>query len=172
MENSRFVARYPKSVPPTQHQEDPMRTAVIRYCLSATLAIPALSRAAFEYSVRIESSPLFRTEALEPPPLANLAAGQAVRLIHHGAAQSLVETAGGMKGWMRNADLLALAPAPGGEHRLGEQDVFGGGELAVSPDSWVLPGSRGELLAPDRSFTAEIAEALDKEQVEMRHDEN
>ncbi len=148
-----------------------MRTALLRYCLPVTLVFPALSLATLGYTLKHDAD-LYRTEALEPPPLASLEAGQAVRMLHPGAAQSLIETAGGMKGWVRNGDLLAMAPAGAQKHELPNQRVSGAGEVNVSP--WVNNGAvdADMAVALDRAFSAEITEALDKEQVEMRHDEN
>lgn len=148
-----------------------MRTALLRYCLSASLVFPALSLASLGYTVKRDAD-LYRTEALQPPPLASLDAGQAVRMLHRGPAQSLIETAGGLKGWIRNEDLLAMAPAGTQEHRLADQKVTGAGEVNVSP--WIEHGAVDANVDVnlDRAFAAEISEMLDKEQVEMRHDEN
>ncbi|MBW8889688.1 MAG: hypothetical protein JF616_18175 [Fibrobacteres bacterium] len=148
-----------------------MRTALLRYCLPVTLVFPALSLASLGYALKHDAD-LYRTETLEPPPLASLEAGQSVRMLHPGAAQSLVETVGGLKGWVRNGDLLALAPAGAQKHELPNQKVTGAGDVNVSP--WVNNGAvdADMAVAPDRAFAAEIIETLDKEQVEMRHDEN
>lgn len=149
-----------------------MRTALPRYCLSALLALPALSSASLGYSVKTQDAPVFRTEALEPPPLGTLESGLSVRLIHRGPSGSLIETEGGLKGWMRNADLLAMAAARPGEHRLGAQKVVSGGEPAISPNTQHQNFGIEVSLEPDRTFSGEILEAMDREQVEMRHDEN
>jgi len=148
-----------------------MRTALLRYCLSVTLVFPALSLASPDYTIKHDAD-LYGTEALQPPPLASLEAGQAVHMLHPGGAQSLIETAGGLKGWVRNQDLLAMAPAGAQKHELPNQKVTGAGEVNISP--WVNNGAvdADVALAPDRAFSAEIIEVLDKEQIEMRHDEN
>lgn len=151
-----------------------MRTALLRYCLPVSLVFPALSLASLAttgYSLKHDAE-IYRTEAMEPPPLASLTEGQSVRLIHKGQVGSLVETGSGLKGWIRNGDLLAMAPAAGGEHRIGDQQVVGGGDLNVSP--WIQRPviDAGAEVVLDRGFSAEILETLDKEQVEMRNDEN
>jgi hypothetical protein len=148
-----------------------MRTARLRLCLSVSLVFPALSLASLEYTVKHDAE-VYRTEALEPPPMASLSEGQAVRLIHQGPEGSLIETGTGLKGWIRNGDLLALAPATGGDHRLGDQQVMGGGELNVSPLTLKLRFNPDADVILDRGFAGEILETVDKEQVEMRHDEN
>lgn len=150
-----------------------MRTALLRYCLPMSLVFPAFSFASLAslgYTIKHDAD-LYRTEALEPPPLASLDAGQAVQLLHRGPAQSLVGTAGGLKGWMRNEDLLAVAPAGAQEHRLSDQKVTGD-ELNISP--LILEGAVDTRVPVEfeRTFRGEISEMLDKEQVEMRHDEN
>ncbi len=149
-----------------------MRTALPRYCLSALLSLPALSSAALGYSVKNGDAPIFRTEALEPPPLGSLEAGLAVRLLQEGPSGSLIETEGGLKGWMRNSDLLAMASARPGDHRWGDQQVKGGGEAAISPYTFIPRVEHVEPIALGRTFSGEILEAMDREQVEMRHDEN
>lgn len=148
-----------------------MRTALLRYCLPMSLVFPALSLASLGYTVKHDAD-LYRTEALEPPPLASLDAGQAVTLLHRGPAQSLVATAGGLKGWIHNEDLLAMAPSGAQEHRMPNQKVTGADEVNVSPIVFNGAVDAESAVALDRAFMAEISEMLDKEQVEMRHDEN
>lgn len=147
-----------------------MRTALLRYCLPMSLVFPALSLASLGYTIRHDAD-LFRTEALEPPPLASLDAGQAVSMRQRGPAVSLVETADGLKGWVRNENLLAMLPVGPQEHRLSDQKVTGG-EVNVSP--LVFEGAVDTRVPVEfeRTFKGEITEMLDKEQVEMRHDEN
>lgn len=148
-----------------------MRNALPRFCLSGFLAFAIPASAALTYSVKTPSADLFRTSALEPPPLATLAEGEVLKMIHRGAASSLLETEGGIKGWMRNADLLAMRSAKDNRHEIEEQDVVGRGRV-WSPIIPGMPfGLDGEL-RPDRDFDGEIVEPKDREEVEMRHDEN
>ena len=152
-----------------------MRTASLRYCLSAIAvsAFPALVHASLGYSVKIEGAEVYRTEKLEPPPITSLGQGQALKLIHQGPAGSMVETEGGVKGWMRNGDLLAMENAPGGDFKLGNQPITGGGDPNISPTILMMPSRwEPEVFGLDRSFGDEIVEPMDREQVEMRHDEN
>lgn len=89
-----------------------MRPATPRYryaTLTASLLFAALSAsAALEHRVKADDTPVFRTRLLEPPPLATLAEGDAVELIHQGRSESMVKTDGNVRGWMRNADLVAV----------------------------------------------------------------
>lgn len=149
-----------------------MRTASYRYCLPAFLAFAIPASAALTYTVKPSAAELFRTEALEPPPLATLAQGDVLKLIHEGAASSLLETEGGIKGWMRNSDLLAMKSAEGQAFKLKEQVVNPYGRLNVSPDIWRKRFDNADMLPLERVFDGEIAEPMDREQVEMRHDEN
>lgn len=161
------VPRIEKHIP-----EDLMRTASYRYCLPVFLAFAIPATAGLTYKVKSHEADLFRTEALEPPPLATLAEGEVLKLIHEGAASSLLETEGGIKGWMRNSDLLAMKSTEGQDFRLKEQVVNPGGRVNVSP---IIPGQRfdfSDMVPLDRAFEGEIAEPMDREQVEMRHDEN
>ncbi len=150
-----------------------MRNAALGLCFSGFMvsALPSRTQAALEYRAKTDAD-LFRTQALEPPPLANLAQGEGLKLLQHGGAQSLVETEGGLKGWMRNGDIVAMAAAPGQNMALGSQTVTGSGEVNISPDSWGLGAAQFGLLPLDRDFAGDIVEAKDREQLEMRHGEN
>lgn len=151
-----------------------MRTAALRLCLSGFIvsSIPSLTLASLEYSVKTDEVRLFRTEALEPPPLATLEKGDGVKMIHQGKSSSLIETAGGLKGWMRNEDLKAERTAAAQTHKLGDQQVTGGPEFNFTGCIFLPSQGSFEILTPDRNFAGEIVEVMDKEQVEMRHDEN
>jgi hypothetical protein len=151
-----------------------MRTATLRYCLSGILisALPTLTLASLEYSAKTDEAGLFRSEMLDPPPLATLGKGESLKLLHRGADRSEVETTGGLKGWMRNQDLQAMESAPGLKVRLADQDVTAGGTAVISPLVLRMPSFAVEVISLDRSFVDEIAEAMDKEQVEMRHGDN
>jgi hypothetical protein len=150
-----------------------MRTAALRYCLSGLfLAIPALVSASLEYQVKTENAEVFRTPALAPPPLAILTQGETLKLIQRGPAASLVESEEGIQGWMRNDDVLAMESARGQKIGLGEQHVTGMDDWKGSFDIKHPPLIPAEVLPLDRSFTGEIIEAVDKEQVEMRNDDN
>jgi hypothetical protein len=125
-----------------------------------------------EYRAKSDETHVFRTQALEPPPLARLAEGDVVILLHRGDAESQVKTAGGLKGWVRNQDLLAIALAGPAEHRLGDQDIQGSGEFRGSIDFMRPPRLMVEVSDLDRSFMDEVVETVDREQWEMRHDEH
>jgi hypothetical protein len=152
-----------------------MRTAAPGLCFSGMMiglmiaAAPA--RASVEYRIRADAADLFRTQALEPPPLTSLSQREVLKLIERGAAASLMETAEGVQGWVSNKDLLAMQSAPGGKFGLPEQSIRGS-DLNVSPLILKPPSNYVEPLPLDRSFSGEILEAMDKEQVEMRNDDN
>lgn len=140
--------------------------------LASLALVPSLARASFDYRAKADPTPVYRGEALEPPPLLTLSQGTHVTLLLRGPDHSLVRTQGGARGWVRNADLEAVRVSDGATFSLGSVQVTGGGEVAVSP---VIPGMEDALptvASPERSFTGEIVEALDREQTEMRHDEN
>lgn len=151
-----------------------MRTAALRICLSGLVfSAPTLTHAALEYSVKSDVAEIFRSQTLEPPPLATLEKGETLKLIHRGASRSQVETGGGIKGWIRNGDLQAMQSAPGQNMRLGDHKVFGGGEYNHSETVFLGPfHTTPEIISLHRSFSGEIAEAIDKEQLEMRNGDN
>jgi hypothetical protein len=151
-----------------------MRTAFPRYCLPllVSAALSPLSHASLAYSAKREGAEVFRGERLDPPPLAALAQGQAVKLISKGSAASLIETEGGIKGWVRNEDLLAQNDPKGQAFNLRPVDVRGAGDFNHSELLIDFAKEPPDLLPLDRSFQADIPENADKEQVEMRHDEN
>jgi hypothetical protein len=150
-----------------------MRTAALRYCLSGLfLSIPSLVSASLEYQVKTENAEVFRTPALAPPPLAALTQGETLKLIQRGPAASLVESEGGIRGWMRNDDVLAMESARGQKFGLGEQRVNGMEDWKGSFDIKLPKPAPAEVLPLDRTFNGEIIEAVDKEQVEMRNDDN
>ena len=128
-------------------------------------------QASVEYRIQADAADLFRTQALEPPPLTSLSQGEVLKLIERGAAASLMETAEGVQGWVSNRDLLAMQSAPGGKFGIPEQSVKG---IDWNTSVFVYPIGRyeAEPFPLDRSFSGEILEAIDKEQVEMRNDEN
>jgi hypothetical protein len=150
-----------------------MRTAALRYCLSGSIlfALPALVHASLEYSVKTESADLFRTQAMEPPPVTSLSQGEVLKLIRKGESGSLVETAGGIQAWIHNEDLLAMESAKGQKFGLGEQSVKGS-ELNISPDTWIPRFDPAEVVPLDRTFDGEIIQVLDKEAVEMKNGDN
>jgi hypothetical protein len=125
-----------------------------------------------EYRAKSDETLVFRTQALEPPPLARLAEGDVVTLLHQGPAESQVKTAGGLMGWVRNQDLLAVALSGPADHRLGNQDIQGSRSYHGSIDIGRPPRLKVEVSDLERSFTDEVVETVDREQWEMRHDEH
>ena len=152
-----------------------MRTAAPGLCFSGMMIglmiAAAPVQASIEYRIQADAADLFRTQALEPPPLTSLSRGEVLNLIERGAASSLMETAQGIRGWVSNKDLLAMQSARGGKFGLPEQSIKGS-DINESKLILVLPSTIVEALPLDRSFSGEIIEAMDKEQVEMRHDDN
>lgn len=151
-----------------------MRTAFARYCLavSVSASLPALSHGSLSYSAKREGAEIYRSEKLDPPPLAGLAKGQAVTLVNKGSAASLIESEGGIRGWIRNEDLVAMSDPNGQAFRLQDIDVLGDPDFNHSFHLNHSIGWTPDFLPIDRGFMAEVPETLDKEQVEMRHDEN
>lgn len=151
-----------------------MRTAVLGICLSGFIAsvLPSPANASIEYRSKADGSSLFQSEKMDPPPLAMLEKGQSVQMLHQGATGSFVKTGSGLKGWMRNGDLERIALPDARTHRIGDQSIEGGGEFAHS--FWLIDYRNPdyEALPLDRTFLGEVAEAIDREQVEMKNEEN
>jgi hypothetical protein len=150
-----------------------MRTAALRLCLSGFIvsAIPTLTQAAIEYSINKDGAEMFRTQAMEPPPVAILQKGENLELLERGKTQSRVRISEGWKGWVRNKDIQGLAMAAPQEHHLGKVNVQGEGNIGSRYILDLAPPS-ADIVSLERSFSGEILESMDKEQVEMRHDEN
>lgn len=140
----------------------------------AALAVllPALGAfASVEYRAKADETGLYRTVVMEPPPVGRLSEGEVVTVLHTGTNQSLVRTAGGLRGWVRNSDLVAVKMAEGGRHEIGDQRIIG---RFFNESPYVLDAMDPvvEVGALDRSFEGEVVEAIDREQLEMRNDEN
>lgn len=152
-----------------------MRTAAPGFCFSGMviglMIAAAPVQASVEYRIQADAADLFRTQALEPPPLTSLSQGEVLKLIERGPAASLMETDEGVQGWVSNRDLLAMQSAPGGKFGLPEQSVKGS-DWNTSVDTWIPRAPIVDAVPLDRSFSGEIIEAMDKEQVEMRNDDN
>jgi hypothetical protein len=146
----------------------PFSRFVLAASLPSVLASAAL--AAVEHRVKQEAS-MFRTRLLEPPPLAQLAEGETVRLLHKGEGQSLVKTESGLRGWMRNGDLVEVTVAGPARHDIGELEIKADA-YAYSPYLILHPNPDADIPALERSFADEVVETVDREQLEMRNDEN
>jgi len=148
-----------------------------RFCRTMTAVTASLlfaAAAAFgsvEHRAKTDETSLFRTRLLEPPPLAQLTQGEVVKMLVPGRNESLVGTAGGLRGWVRNRDLVAVKLARGESHHLPDLSIVSDG-LAASPVILDLAPAKVQVEELDRSFDAEVIEAIDREQLEMRHDEN
>jgi hypothetical protein len=151
-----------------------MRTALSRSCLPllVSAAFPLLSHASLAYSAKRAGAEIFRGEALDPPPLAALTQGETVKMIAKGADASLIETEGGIKGWVRNRDLTASLDPKGLAFNLKPFEIRGAGDFNHSENVLLEPAQTLDLLPLDRSFLGEVPGNLDREQMEMRHDEN
>jgi hypothetical protein len=145
-----------------------------RFRASVTVSLLFAAAGAFgavEHRAKHDETSLFRTRLLEPPPLASLAEGEALEMLVPGRNESMVETLGGLRGWVRNADLVAVKLAEGGRHRLSDQRITSEGG-AISPAVLNPPPAKVRVEELDRSFDDEVIEAIDREQLEMRNDEN
>lgn len=145
-----------------------------RFCLSMTVSMLFAAAGAFgavEHRAKVDEASIFRTRLLEPPPLTRLSEGEAVEMLVPGRNVSLVKTAGGIRGWVRNGDLVAVQLAEGARHRIGDQRISSDG-LAISPSVLNLAPAKVRVEELDRSFSGEVIEAIDREQLEMRNDEN
>jgi hypothetical protein len=133
------------------------------------LASPAWLYASLGYKVKTEGAVLYRSEKLEPPPVGSLGQGQAVMLIHQGTVGSHILIEGGVTGWVRNEDLLAIENEPGRIMRFGAQHVVGSAEFDLSP---FFTGYYSNILPLDRNYSLEFLETMDREQIEGNHGEN
>jgi hypothetical protein len=127
--------------------------------------------AAIEHRAKADGTLLFGNPLLEPPPVASLKEGSPLQLLKQEEGSSQVRLKNGLRGWVRNDEIVAVKLAEGGDHRLGDQSIIG--------DDWNHTEVLLDLKAPEirvdaigRSFDAEVLETLDREQVEMKHDEN
>lgn len=136
------------------------------------LLLTALSAsAAIEHRAKADGTLLFGNPLLEPPPVAILKEGAPMQLLKKEEGSSQVRLKNGLRGWVRNEEIIAVTLAEGGSHKLGDQSIIG--------DDWnhseILLDQKAPEIRVDgigRSFEAEVLETLDREQVEMRHDEN
>lgn len=145
-----------------------------RFCASVTVSLLFAAAGAFgavEHRAKSDETSLFRTRLLEPPPLTRLTEGEAVEMLVPGRNESMVKTAGGIRGWVRNSDLVAVKLAEGGRHHIGDQRISSDG-LAISPFLLNPAPAKVGIQELDRSFDAEVVEPIDREQLEMRNDEN
>lgn len=131
----------------------------------------ALAAVDYEYRAKADGTLIYRTKVMEPPPVATLSEGEDVTLLHQGENQSLVRTAGGLRGWVRNSDLVAVKVAEGGRFKIREQSIktgrFNISPIIIDPADPVI-----EVGVLERSFFGEVVETMDREQLEMRNDEN
>lgn len=145
-----------------------------RYCSAAILSLlfaAMAASAAVEHRAKTDGTLLYRTRLLEPPPLATLAEGDEVDLMVRGRNESMVKTEGGLRGWVRNADLVEVKVADSRHHRIREQGVIADG-LNISPFVLDQEDWKVKVDELDRSFANEVVETVDREQLEMRNDEN
>lgn len=145
-----------------------------RYCAIVTASLLFAAAGAFgavEHRAKVDAASVFRTRLLEPPPLTRLSEGEAVEMLVPGRTESMVKTAGGIRGWVRNSELVAVNLAEGSRHRIGDQRISSDG-LAISPAILDLPPAKVRVEELYRSFNDEVIEAIDREQLEMRNDEN
>lgn len=153
-----------------------MRPTAPRLRISPVAALSVLlptlgAFAAVEYRAKTDETGIYRTVVMEPPPVGRLSEGEAVTVLHAGTNQSLVRTAGGLRGWVRNSDLVAVKLAEGGRHEIGDQRITGR-YFNESPYFLEDEDPVVEVGALNRSFEGEVVEAIDREQLEMRNDEN
>ena len=145
----------------------------IRFAFFPAVLLCALSQASakIEYRVKNADAPLFGNPELLPPPMALLREGAALDLIRKGPASSQVRGEDGLSGWMANQDIVAMAAGDPGQHQVGEQAIRGGLDNASIV---ILMDRNPDIEAPAirRSFSGDIVEFADKEQVEIRNGEN
>lgn len=82
-------------------------------------------RLTIEHRAKADGTLLFGTRLLEPPPVALLIEGAPLQLLRQEAESSQVRTLNGLRGWVRNDNVVAVKVAEGGDHRLGDQEIHG-----------------------------------------------
>ena len=125
--------------------------------------------------IRIKSggAALFKAELSdEADKVADLSAGSEVQLLKEGKGRSLIKSSGSVKGWVENGALERVKIISGGTHNLKDVEVVG---WLDNPSAvYILDNSNPDVnaLPLDRSFTSEIVEKKDREEVERTYDEN
>ncbi len=101
-----------------------------------------------------------------------LTSGDEVNMVKEGKARSLVKTNGGIKGWVDNGSIEMVKVTGGSTHNLKDVEVVG---WLDNPSAvYILDNGNPDMnaLPIDRSFSNEIVEPKDREQVERAYDEN
>lgn len=123
--------------------------------------------------VKSGGASLYKTEAAdESNKLVDLSAGEEVTLLKEGKARSLIKTSGNVKGWVDNGGIEKVKVAGGATHNLKDVEVVG---WLDNPSAvYILDNSNPDVnaLPLDRSFSSEIVEKKDREEVERTYDEN
>ncbi len=149
-----------------------IQSLCLGYCALFTglLAVSAFS--SISYTIKKDQTALFRTEKLEPPPLASLSSGEVLTLIYRGQNTSQIKTDGGLKGWIQNENILATKDGSSQSYKIQNQNIIGQGETAISPLTLGIEDAVSEVSSITRSFDRDLKQLVDREQLEMTHDEN
>ena len=144
-------------------------------CLMLVGAAMAKSKTESIEVIRIKSggAALFKAELSdEADKVADLTAGSEVQLLKEGKGRSLIKSSGSVKGWVENGSLERVRITSGGTHNLKDVEVVG---WLDNPSAvYILDNSNPDVnaLPLDRSFSNEIVEKKDREEVERTYDEN
>ena len=118
------------------------------------------------------STTLYKTEQGEDDKVSDLGGGEDITLIKEGKNRSLIKTSGSIKGWVENSSLQKVKISSGGTHNLKDVEVVG---WLDNPSAvYILDNTNPDVnaLPLDRSFSTEIVEKKDREEVERTYDEN
>ncbi len=144
-------------------------------CVVLVGAVMAKSKTESIEVIRIKSggAVLFKAELSdEGDKVADLTAGSEVQLLKESKGRSLIKTSGSVKGWVENSTLERVKITSGGTHNLKDVEVVG---WLDNPSAvYILDNSNPDVnaLPLDRSFSNEIVEKKDREEVERNYDEN
>ena len=123
--------------------------------------------------IKSNGATLFKLESSDAgDKVADLSAGEEVQMLKEGKARSLVKTGGNVKGWVDNSNIEKVKITSGGTHNLKDVEVVG---WLDNPSAvYILDNSNPDVnaLPLDRSFSNEIVEKKDREEVERTYDEN
>ena len=140
--------------------------------LIAATAMAKSKNESIEVTRTKSSTTMYKTEQGEDDKVSDVGGGEDVTLIKEGKSRSLIKTSGSLKGWVDNSSLQKVKVSSGGTHNLKDVEVVG---WLDNPSAvYILDNTNPDVnaLPLDRSFSTEIVEKKDREEVERTYDEN
>ncbi|MBF0432069.1 MAG: hypothetical protein HQK83_12365 [Fibrobacteria bacterium] len=145
----------------------------MRYFLSLFLVFSLVCVASAAKGLRIKSNgtPIYKAKTGESSK-GTLSQGDMVTLLKKGKDRSLVKTNTGVRGWVKNNLVEYTKKGSGDVYNLNEQDITG---WLDNPSAIYILDESGintDALPLSRSFSDEIFEIQDREELERGNDEN